>query len=63
MNMCFMNCEEQYVIVRKYNYEGDDQGHYGRGAKEVSNCKALYKSRFQNKKNDQQTGWKKHFRE
>lgn len=61
--MCFMNCEEQNVVVRKYDYEGDDQGHSGRGAKEVSNCKALYKSRLQIKKNDEQTGWKKHFRE
>jgi hypothetical protein len=42
MNMCFMNCEEQYIVVRKYDYEGDDQGRCGKGAKEVLNCKLFY---------------------
>lgn len=43
MNMCFINCEEQSIVVRKYDYEGDDQGCYERGAKEVSNYKVSYK--------------------
>lgn len=43
MNMCFMNCEEPYIVVRKYDYEGDDRGCYGRGAKEVLNCQVFYK--------------------
>lgn len=37
--MCFMNCEEQYIVVRKYDFGGDDQGCSGKGAKEVLNCK------------------------
>lgn len=42
MNVCLMNCEEQYIVVRKYDYEGDGQGNGGKGAKEVLNCKLFY---------------------
>lgn len=48
MSMCFMSCEEQYMVVRKYDYEGDDQGHCGRGVVEVSNCKLFCKIQIPN---------------
>lgn len=51
MNMCFMNREEQYIVVRKYNYESDDQGCYEKGAKEVLNCKGFYKIQILNYEN------------
>lgn len=47
MNLCFMNCEEQNIIVRKYDYEGDDQGCYERGARGCQAIKYSIKPRDQ----------------
>lgn len=28
--MCFMNCEKQYIVTRKYDYEGNGLDYYGK---------------------------------
>lgn len=48
MNLCFMNCDEQNIVVRKYDYEGDDQGCYERGARGLSSDKVFYKTQRPN---------------